>query len=54
MKVGGILYFDVMGKFGIYEGIYIGMIDYNVIMIVMVLGGKVDSCGMCGELSGVE
>lgn len=49
--IGGEFFFDVMGQDGIYEGIYIGMIDYNVMVIINVLGGDVFLCGLNNKLS---
>ena len=51
VSVGGELYSDAMGASGTYEGTYIGMIDHNVTVIAVGLGGRVPPRGMTGNLS---
>jgi manganese/zinc/iron transport system substrate-binding protein len=51
VRVGGEVYSDAMGPEGTYEGTYIGMIDHNVTVIAVALGGDVPARGMDGLLS---
>lgn len=49
--IGGSLFSDAMGPPGTYEGTYEGMIDHNITVIAMALGGKVPAKGMQDKLS---
>lgn len=51
VRIGGELFSDAMGKTGTYEGTYIGMIDHNVTVIALALGGQAPETGMQGKLS---
>lgn len=51
VRVGGELFSDAMGPDGTYEGTYIGMIDHNITMIAVALGGDVPPRGMNDQLS---
>lgn len=52
VKIGGSLFSDAMGRPGTYEGTYVGMIDQNVTVITLALGGKAPEKGMQGKLGG--
>ncbi|MEZ6095662.1 MAG: zinc ABC transporter substrate-binding protein [Pirellulaceae bacterium] len=54
IEIRGPMYSDAMGSAGTYEGTYIGMIDHNVTLIAMGLGGSVSPGGMNGRLSLIE
>ena len=49
--IGGELFSDAMGPAGTYEGTYEGMIDHNVTVITLALGGQAPLGGMQGKLS---
>jgi manganese/zinc/iron transport system substrate-binding protein len=51
VRIGGQLFSDAMGKPGIYEGTYIGMIDHNVTTIARALGGQAPERGLNGKLA---
>jgi manganese/zinc/iron transport system substrate-binding protein len=51
VKIGGELFSDAMGPPGTYEGTYTGMIDHNVTVIALSLGGNVPHKGMQAKLS---
>lgn len=40
VTIGGELYSDAMGKYGTYEGTYIGMMDHNINVITSALSGN--------------
>ncbi len=46
------LFSDAMGKAGTYEGTYIGMLDHNITIVTLALGGEAPARGMLGKLSG--
>lgn len=51
VRIGGQLFSDAMGKPGTYEGTYEGMIDHNVTIIAIALGGQAPERGLNGKLA---
>lgn len=51
MRIGGELFSDAMGSEGTYEGTYIGMLDHNITMVTLALGGTAPELGLSGKLS---
>lgn len=49
--VGGELFSDAMGEAGTYEGTYIGMLDHNITLVTIGLGGNAPPGGLNGKLS---
>jgi manganese/zinc/iron transport system substrate-binding protein len=49
--VGGELFSDAMGESGTYEGTYIGMLDHNITLVAIGLGGNAPPGGLNGKLS---
>ena len=54
LSIGGILYVDTPGGDDLYEGSYIGMIDYDTDLIVRKLGGVPKDKGFKGKLAAPE
>lgn len=54
VQIGGELYSDAMGSSGTYEGTYIGMMDHNITVVTLGLGGKAPARGMQGKLNLIE
>jgi len=48
--VGGELFSDAMGQAGSYEGTYVGMLDHNLTVVTLALGGEAPKNGMQGKL----
>ncbi|TWT54079.1 Periplasmic zinc-binding protein TroA precursor [Rubripirellula amarantea] len=48
--IGGELYSDAMGPAGTYEGTYMGMLDHNITIVTLALGGKAPQHGLHGKL----
>jgi manganese/zinc/iron transport system substrate-binding protein len=49
--IGGVLFSDAMGEKGTYEGTYIGMLDHNITLVTIGLGGSCPEKGLNGKLS---
>lgn len=51
VSVGGELFSDAMGSQGSYTGKYIGMLDHNITLVTIGLGGDAPARGMSGKMS---
>lgn len=51
VSVGGELFSDAMGSQGSYTGKYIGMLDHNITLVTLGLGGDAPARGMNGKMS---
>ena len=50
VQVGGELFSDAMGEQGQYTGTYLGMMDHNLTVIALALGGTAPERGLLGKL----
>ncbi len=54
VRIGGELFSDAMGSPETYEGTYLGMLDHNITIVTLALGGQAPETGLMGKLNRKE